>query len=94
MNNLREIDGKKQMWAMDTGHTNGTVMTPAEVDKYVLGDRIRCPSGGTYTVGAIGEAPTCSLATNPAPVAVKERVGLLGWRWKIWPSTPATHKLP
>jgi hypothetical protein len=94
MNNLRQIDGVKQQWALETGHTNGSRVTPADVAPYLKRDGLLCPSGGTYTLGVIGENPVCSLGTNTPPPGVKERVGLLGWRWKIWPSCMQSHRLP
>jgi hypothetical protein len=30
----------------------------------------KCPAGGTYTIGKVGEPPTCSLGTNVTPAHV------------------------
>ncbi|HYG36230.1 MAG TPA: hypothetical protein VEC99_15670 [Clostridia bacterium] len=95
INKLRQIHGAKQQLALDSGRTNGPVNTSELVKLYFEGRPLVCPSGGTYTYGNLDEEPVCSLATNAAPPAVKARVGLLGWRWKVWPSPgPGAHKLP
>jgi len=94
MNKLRQIDGAKQQWAIETGHTNGAVVTRADIQKYIRRDGFQCESGGTYTLGTIGEAPTCSFGSMTPPPGVKERVGLFGWRWKTWPSSSGCHRLP
>ncbi len=86
IHNLRQIDGAKQIFALETGRSNGPV-DPAEVDRwYFHGRSPRCPSGGSYFYGDIGQTPVCSLSTNAAPPAVKERLGLARWQWKIRPS--------
>ena len=94
MNNLRQIDGAKQQWCLETGHTNGATVTRGDIATYVTEHAFRCPSGGTYSLGAIGEDPTCSLGSTPPPPGVRERVGLFGWRWKVWPSSMESHSLP
>ena len=94
INNLRQIDGAKEQWAMEFKQTNGPV-NPAQLDKLYLRQPPKCPSGGTYYYGNIGQSPVCSLSTNAAPPAVRERRGPFFWRWKIWPSSgPSSHKLP
>src|SRR5688572_13755059 len=78
LGNLRRIDGAKAQYSSETGRTNGPV-DPAAVAAY-LKPGFRCPSGGTYRFGEIGEDPTCSLADGPVPPPQKERVLLIGWR--------------
>lgn len=89
INILRQIDGAKQQYSLETRRTNGTVEF-ADISQYLKSD-VHCPSGGIYTYGKLGELPVCSI-TNAFP-GVKERVGSFGWRWKIWPSG-GPHKLP
>ncbi len=93
VNNLRQIEGAKEQWALETGKTNGAVPTPGDLAPYVTKEAFHCPSGGSYTIGAIGKDPVCSLGTITPPPGVKERVGLFGWRWKIWPSSMESHRL-
>jgi hypothetical protein len=93
LSNLLQIAGAKEQYRLETGQTNGLVTTEVPVGLYISKPLV-CNSGGVYTYGKIGENPVCSLATGTMPVAVKERVGLFGWRWKIWPSRQEGHKLP
>src|SRR2546423_1589515 len=76
MNNLRQFDGAKQQWALETGHTNGIPVSLEELAPYVTKNAFRCPAGGSYTCGPIGEDPVCSFGTNTPPPGLKERVGL------------------
>jgi hypothetical protein len=93
--NLRQINGAKEQFALETGRTSGPI-DPAQLDRmYFHGQPPRCPSGGAYFYGDIGQIPVCSLSTNAAPAPVKERLGPFFWQWKIRPSLgPAAHKLP
>ena len=95
VDNLRQIEIAKKLFALDSGHTNGPI-DPAQLDRfYLYGQSLKCPSGGTYFYGDIGQFPVCSLSTNTAPTPVKERLGPFFWQWKVWPSPgPAAHKLP
>jgi len=65
INNLRQIDSAKQEWALENGKTNGTVCTENDIKPYIKldasGNIAKCPQGGTYTIGKVGEPPTCSL---------------------------------
>jgi hypothetical protein len=96
LNNLRQIDGAKQLYMEDTGRTNGAVNSQ-EINRYLgrgpMGEAPICQSGGKYTYGNLEELPTCSLATTGAPPAVKVRSGLFHWHWKVWPSSTASHTL-
>src|SRR4051812_43842430 len=74
--NLKQIDGAKEQWALETKKAPGAPSVDAEIDAYIKGGRPVCPASGVYTYGAIGENPTCSVATHtltPAaagPIAV------------------------
>jgi len=71
INNLRRIDAAKNEWASENGKTNGAVVTENDLKPYIKldsrGNLPKCPSGGTYTIGKIGEPPTCSLGTTVNP---------------------------
>lgn len=58
--NLRQIESAKQRWAQENNAVAGTMVGAAELAKY-LNPIPGCPGGGTYTFGAIGAAPTCSI---------------------------------
>ncbi|HEX3890462.1 MAG TPA: hypothetical protein VHX90_06380, partial [Verrucomicrobiae bacterium] len=75
INNLRQIDAAKNQWALENGKTNGTAVTEDDIKPYIkLGANESsangfptCPSGGTYTIGKVGEKPTCSTAGHFLP---------------------------
>lgn len=61
INNLRQIEGAKEQWALERGHEKGADPVPREIDDYLVGGPPQCCSGGSYTYGKVGEAPACSL---------------------------------
>ena len=65
MNNLRQIDGAKQQWALEYSKTTNDVPSWAEVQPYLgrgtQGEIPKCPAGGTYILGRVGEFPRCSI---------------------------------
>jgi hypothetical protein len=74
INNLRQIDAAKNEWALENNKTNGTPVTAADIKPYIkldaAGSLPKCPAGGTYTIGPVGEPPTCSLGTTVSPAHV------------------------
>jgi len=69
INNLRMIDAAKQQWALENGKKNGDVPTQADLMPYLgrNGQFPHCPQGGVYTIGAVGETPTCSIPGHKLP---------------------------
>jgi outer membrane lipoprotein-sorting protein len=71
INNLRQIDAAKNQWALENNKKAGTVVTEDDVKPYIKldadGNLPKCPSGGTYTIGKVGEKPTCSTAGHFLP---------------------------
>jgi hypothetical protein len=69
INNLRLIDAAKQQWALENKKQSTDTPTLDDLRPYIgrgpKGELPTCPDGGTYTVGTVGEKPTCS---NPAHV--------------------------
>jgi prepilin-type N-terminal cleavage/methylation domain-containing protein len=70
INNLRQIDGAINEWALETGQSTGaSVATVAIVSAYIKLNSNNsvpiCPAGGTYTTATVGSAPqvSCSLST-------------------------------
>jgi len=61
INNLRQIDGAKEQWALETHHNTGGAVTFSNIVHYIKNGMPVCPKGGTYTIGRIGENPTCSV---------------------------------
>lgn len=66
-NNLRNIDGSKIAWSEDHGKTNG-VVREKDLIPYLLHKELpKCPLGGKYTIGLIGEPPKCSYPSHAYP---------------------------
>jgi hypothetical protein len=67
INNLRQIDGAKQQWALENQKTANDVPSWDDIRPYLgrgpQGDLsgLRCPNGGTYTIGRVADPPTCSV---------------------------------
>jgi hypothetical protein len=62
--NLRNIDLAKRLWEEDNNKTSNDIPTWNGLLPYMpeWSNQIPvCPSGGTYTIGRIGELPTCSI---------------------------------
>jgi len=65
MNNLRQIDGAAQTWALENRKSPADTYTLDEVRAYLgrdtAGSIPTCPASGTYSPGAtVGNPPTCS----------------------------------
>ena len=69
INNLRQIDAAKQQWALENNKKAGDVPTAADLTPYLNGKFPICPSGGTYTIGAVSNAPTCSIPKHKLPAS-------------------------
>ena len=73
--NLSKMDGAKEQWALEFRKPMGTTVTMENLirpDGAAAGmgylKRIpTCPSGGTYHLNAVGEAPTCSIGDSNKP---------------------------
>ena len=61
--NLKQIDGAKQTWALETKQVSGA--TPVAGDLYgptlYIRDTPACPANGAYTFGTVAEKPTCNI---------------------------------
>jgi hypothetical protein len=66
INNLRQIDAAKQQWAIENKKQSTDTSTMEDLQRY-LGKVPVCPEGGTYTIGSVGEKPTCSQAGHVLP---------------------------
>lgn len=67
INNLRQIDGAKELWAMENQKDADAVPTEADLDS-VLKDKkmseLKCGKQGTYSINSVGQLPTCSVPTH------------------------------
>ena len=62
VNNLRMIDSAKHMWQLEKNKSATDVPTIDDLLPYFSDHKMPvCPAGGTYTIGAVGEKPTCSI---------------------------------
>jgi len=71
INNLRLLDASKQQWALENKKQNTDTPTLENLRPYLgrgtNGELPVCPDGGVYTIGAVGEKPTCSLPGHALP---------------------------
>jgi len=81
INNLRQIDGSKQQWALENNKVGTDLPVDTDIQIYlgrgnggqllnVAGgqvlNKINCPASGTYTIGTVQTPPSCSLSTLAA----------------------------
>ena len=73
INNLKQISGAIDEWALETGQSSGAsvanVMTVSAYIKMNANSSVpSCPASGTYTTGNVGQTPevSCSLSTLTA----------------------------
>lgn len=59
INNLRQISGAKDQYALDHANTAPalTDLSPTYITKQPT-----CPAAGTYTIGALGADPSCGIS--------------------------------
>jgi myosin heavy subunit len=63
INNLRQIDGAKQQWALENRKPANTLVNVADITPYLRGNKLPvCPVGGVYTLNTVEAIPTCTVA--------------------------------
>ena len=72
INNLRQIDGAAQQWALEKGQSTGAALSyPGDLTPYIKLNSASsippCPAGGSYNVTSVGAIPTCSLGQTVTP---------------------------
>jgi len=68
INNLRQLDGAKQQWALENKKTADAIPTARDLAAYLKdGVLPACPGGGAYTLNAVGTNPTCSISAHALP---------------------------
>jgi prepilin-type N-terminal cleavage/methylation domain-containing protein len=71
INNLRQIDGAKQQWALETHQLSTATPGQASIQPYLGrgsgGNYPSCPANGAYTINAISTPPTCNIANHVLP---------------------------
>ncbi len=70
INNLRQIDGAKQQWALETKQATNATPAFSEIQPY-LKSAVVCPAGGnsasfssSYTINNVDTKPVCKIATT------------------------------
>ena len=68
INNLRQIDGAKQQWALEKNKSGDDVPTAENLLPY-LKDGVfpTCPDGGTYVINNVDAVPTCTIRDHVLP---------------------------
>ena len=65
VNNLRQIDGAKEQWALENRKSENSAITESEVNTFIKGNaRPLCPANGSYTYGNVGINPTCNVTSH------------------------------
>ena len=74
INNLKQISGAIDEWALETGQSSGQAVASAQtISAYIKLNSNNsvpgCPANGTYTTTTVGSVPevTCSLSTLSTP---------------------------
>ena len=69
INNLRQIDGAKQQWALEHrfSGSNKVALTWQDLGPYLKRAPLSCPQGGLYSIGTPNDPPTCSVQYHVLP---------------------------
>jgi hypothetical protein len=66
INNLRQIDGAVQQWALENRKTTNDTPAWSDLQPY-LRSTLVCPEGGIYSLGRVQDLPRCSVAAHRLP---------------------------
>jgi prepilin-type N-terminal cleavage/methylation domain-containing protein len=71
INNLRQIDGAKQQWALENKQVSTATPLMSAIQPYLgrgnAGTVPTCPASGTYAVNVLTTAPTCTIPLHVLP---------------------------
>jgi general secretion pathway protein G len=71
INNLRQLDGAKQQWALENKQLSTATPGQASIQPYLgrgtAGTYPLCPASGVYTIGAVSTPPTCNIPLHVLP---------------------------
>lgn len=68
INNLRQIDGAKQQWALENKKPESATPQKDDLMMYFKNEKFPvCPAGGTYTINSVDSKPTCSVPDHEMP---------------------------
>jgi hypothetical protein len=61
INYLSQINSAKQQWGLDNHKATNDVPTWDDLVPRYMPKKLKCPIGGTYTIGRLDEFPRCSI---------------------------------
>jgi prepilin-type N-terminal cleavage/methylation domain-containing protein len=65
INNLRQIDSAKEIWALENKASTGASPLPNSLLPYIKSRAFpTCPAGGSYAISTVSRAPRCSLGVS------------------------------
>jgi prepilin-type N-terminal cleavage/methylation domain-containing protein len=65
INNLRQIDGAKQQWAIENKQMPTATPSSDQLAEYIKHNLFpTCPAGGTYTIAAVNTDPLCNAPSG------------------------------
>jgi len=65
INNLRQLDGAVQQWALENQKKTGDPVATTDITPYLKSQIMPVePAGGTYTVATVGTTPVCDLGAT------------------------------
>jgi hypothetical protein len=68
LNNLAQIDGAKQQWALENKKEATDTPTPDDIKVYIRNEQFPvCPQGGVYRINLVNQDPTCSIPGHRLP---------------------------
>src|SRR5437868_10653538 len=71
INNLRQLDGAVQQWALENKQAAGASVSLTAVQPYIkltsAGSLPACPAGGSYAVTTVNSNPTCNISGHVLP---------------------------
>lgn len=68
INNLRQIDGAKQQFALENQKPAGALVSTDDLAPYLPNKTVpACPAGGVYTLNPIGLNPICNIPGHVMP---------------------------
>ncbi|MBI3879978.1 MAG: prepilin-type N-terminal cleavage/methylation domain-containing protein [Verrucomicrobia bacterium] len=63
INNLRQVDGAKELWALETKAAATATPTATNLDVYIKGGMPTCPVGSVaYSINDLATKPSCGNA--------------------------------
>lgn len=64
VSNLRAIQAAKTQWAVTNHKQPGDIPTEAQLRGTNRTGIFACPRGGLYTIGSVGQDPTCTFSNH------------------------------